>query len=97
MTDASVGRSGGARLLVVDDEDRLRQTFARALTGHGYVVTEAASHADAMRVLGGGTFDLLLLDINLPDATAGTSSGISGRPASPCPRSSSRPSSPGRP
>ena len=69
MTDATAGRPGGARLLVVDDEERLRQTFARALTGRGYAVTEAASHADAMRVLGGGAFDLLLLDINLPDAT----------------------------
>lgn len=69
MMDATVERLSGARLLVVDDEERLRQTFARALTGRGYIVTEAASHADAMRVLGGGTFDLLLLDINLPDAT----------------------------
>ena len=69
MTDATAGRPSGARLLVVDDEERLRQTFARALTGRGYAVTKAASHADAMRVLGSGTFDLLMLDINLPDAT----------------------------
>lgn len=62
-------RAGGSRLLVVDDEERLRQTFARALTGRGYAVTQAASHADAMRILGAESFDLLLLDINLPDAT----------------------------
>ncbi len=69
MTDGMAEQAGRARLLVVDDEERLRQTFARALTGHGYAVTQAASHADAMRILGSESFDLLLLDINLPDAT----------------------------
>ena len=64
-----MGIQTGARLLVVDDEERLRQTFARALTGRGYDVTQAASHADAMRILSAESFDLLLLDINLPDAT----------------------------
>lgn len=60
---------GAARLLVVDDEERLRQTFVRALTGRGYAVTGAASHAEATRALGEEAFDLLVLDINLPDAT----------------------------
>lgn len=69
MTDGTGVRSNAARLLIVDDEERLRQAFARALTGRGYAVTQAASHADAMRILDAESFDVLLLDINLPDAT----------------------------
>jgi CheY-like chemotaxis protein len=63
----------GRRVLLVDDGTVLRQAFARALTGRGYAVTEAGSHAEAMTALGAGPgeppFDLMVLDINLPDAT----------------------------
>lgn len=69
MRDGVVERPGGVRLLVVDDEARLRETFIRALTGRGYVVTGAESFGSAMRELYAGTFDLLLVDINLPDGT----------------------------
>lgn len=69
MADVAVERSGRPRLLVVDDETRLRETFMRALAGRGYDVTGAVSFSDAMRALRAEPFDLLLVDINLPDAT----------------------------
>ena len=69
MTDRAGVRSDAARLLVVDDEERLRETFIRALAGRGYAVTGAASFGSALRELSSGTFDLLLVDINLPDGT----------------------------
>lgn len=57
------------RLLVVDDETRLREALMRALKGRGYEVTGAASFGDALRALRSTAFDLLLVDVNLPDAT----------------------------
>ncbi len=63
------GGSDAPRILLVDDGERLRQAFARALTGRGLSVTEAGTGAEALRLLAGHPFDLVLLDINLPDAT----------------------------
>ena len=54
------------RLLVVDDEPSLRHTLARALKTMGYEVVTAGDPLDAYELLDGGGFDLVLLDINLP-------------------------------
>jgi DNA-binding response OmpR family regulator len=53
----------------VDDEARLRQAIARSLTAHGHRVDEAATCQEAIAAVGQGDYDLLLLDVNLPDAT----------------------------
>ena len=57
------------RVLVVDDEARIRTVLRAYLEAEGYVVTEAGTGAEAMQRLGGGarTPDLVLLDIGLPD------------------------------
>jgi DNA-binding response OmpR family regulator len=57
------------RILLVDDEPRLRQAIARSLTARGYHVTEAANAATALSLAVHENVDLLMLDINLPDAT----------------------------
>jgi DNA-binding response OmpR family regulator len=57
------------RILVVEDEARLRAIIARNLTARGYTVREAASAGDALAALNAELPDLLLLDINLPDRT----------------------------
>jgi DNA-binding response OmpR family regulator len=57
------------RILLVDDEPRLRQAIARSLTARGYHVTEAENAAMALSLADPGNVDLLVLDINLPDAT----------------------------
>ena len=57
------------RILLVDDEPRLRQVIARSLTARGYHVTEAENAATALSLADPGNVDLLVLDINLPDAT----------------------------
>lgn len=56
-------------ILLVDDEARLRQTIARSLSARGYRVDEAATYRDAVAAVGRARYDLLLLDVNLPDAT----------------------------
>lgn len=56
-------------ILVVDDEPRLRQTIARSLTAHGHSVDQAATCREAITAASGRDYDLMLLDVNLPDAT----------------------------
>ena len=55
--------------LLVDDEPALRLALARSLTARGHMVDLAATHQEAVTAALGTHYDLLLLDINLPDAT----------------------------
>ena len=64
----SVSSSDGA-ILLVEDELRLRRTLVRSLEGRGYRVVEAATAADAVSAALGTDFAVMLLDVNLPDAT----------------------------
>lgn len=56
-------------ILLVDDEARLRQTLARSLAARGHAVDEAATRREAVALATAKPYDLLLLDVNLPDAT----------------------------
>lgn len=56
-------------ILLVDDEARLRRTLARSLAARGHRVDEAGTHREAVAAATSGAYDLLLLDVNLPDAT----------------------------
>src|SRR6184192_2432500 len=69
-TDAAAPkRREDLRLLFVEDHDDTREVLARLLSLRGYCV-EAARNAQEARVLSNGkTFDLLVSDIALPDAT----------------------------
>ncbi|HEY7025051.1 MAG TPA: response regulator [Candidatus Limnocylindrales bacterium] len=54
-------------LLIVEDDDSLRQIVSRHLRGKGFDVTEAASAEAATAVLDDGLRpDVVFLDINLP-------------------------------
>jgi len=61
-----------ARILVVDDNDDVRQMMAVALQTHGYSVAEAADAEEALRHLQRGPFDVVLSDYELPDKTGAT-------------------------
>jgi DNA-binding response OmpR family regulator len=65
----AVATGRAARVLLVEDDARLRRIVARHLTIHGYVVHEVAGVAAAIVALAHQTPDLLLLDIDLPDGT----------------------------
>lgn len=53
-------------LLIVDDDDRIRELLSRFLTQQDYVVATARSAEDAIGLLDVLKFDLLVLDIMLP-------------------------------
>jgi DNA-binding response OmpR family regulator len=60
-----MGISG--RILVIDDEPALRQSFTRILQKVGHDVTTAASGNEGLSLLVEHPFDLVYLDIRMPD------------------------------
>lgn len=61
-----------ARILIVDDEPALRRTLERALTSHDYEVVSVADPHSAYQMLGESSFDLVLLDLRLPQMAGDT-------------------------
>jgi two-component system phosphate regulon response regulator OmpR len=58
-----------AHLLVVDDDERLRDLLQRYLTGEGYRVTTARDAGEARTKLASVAFDLIVLDLMMPGET----------------------------
>jgi two-component system sensor histidine kinase/response regulator len=54
-------------LLVVDDDAANREVLCRRLERQGHNVQTVSSGRDAMRILGEASFDLVLLDIMMPE------------------------------
>jgi signal transduction histidine kinase len=63
--------TGHETVLVVDDDERVRQVAARVLRANGYVVLEATDGASALTVSlrHGGAIDLILSDVVMPGAS----------------------------
>jgi two-component system, OmpR family, KDP operon response regulator KdpE len=57
----------GSSILVVDDEVTFRQVLRARLTARGYVVHEACTGEDVLRIVPVLQPDVILLDIGLPD------------------------------
>ena len=55
------------RILIVEDDAVLRKHLGRLFAREGYEVTTAASRADARIKLDRTSFEVLLLDVMLPD------------------------------
>jgi DNA-binding NtrC family response regulator len=56
------------RLLIIDDEERLRNLLARILQLEGYDVTTAVNGKEGMRKLQQESFHVVLSDVKLPDS-----------------------------
>ncbi len=54
------------RILVVEDEQKIRSALRDFLEYHGFGVTEAVDGLEAQRLVGEKRFDLILLDLMLP-------------------------------
>ena len=55
------------RVLLVDDEERFRTTLARMLTGEGLAVVALGSGREALKELQKQPFDVMLLDLRMPE------------------------------
>ncbi len=56
-------------ILVVDDEEDIREICTEVLEGAGYAVRAAASAREAMAVLDDGGIEIVLTDLCMPDAS----------------------------
>jgi len=56
-----------ATLLVVEDEDAIRELVSTALRFKGFAVTAVGTGRDALAEARNAPYDLLVLDVNLPD------------------------------
>ena len=54
-------------VLVVDDEESVRTFLGEFLSSAGYQVRLAAGGAQALDMLGGGSFDVVLMDVMMPE------------------------------
>jgi DNA-binding response OmpR family regulator len=57
----------GPRILLVDDEPRIRDFIGRALTSAGISVDFAATGHEGMELTDTGAYDLVILDLVMPD------------------------------
>ena len=57
------------KILIIDDDEDLAFIISEMLESYGYKVTCAESGEMAFELLESNTYHIILLDINLPDAT----------------------------
>ena len=55
------------RILVVEDEARIASFLSKGLASNGYTTSVADNGRDALAMLDTGEFDLMILDVGLPD------------------------------
>lgn len=63
------------RVLLVDDEERFRDTLSKLLTRHGFAVRAACGGEEAVALLREAPCDVIVLDVKMP--------GLSGQGALP--------------
>jgi two-component system response regulator MtrA len=61
--------NASGHILIVDDEATLRQTLARILQRAGFEVTTAGAGNEALALISQQSFDLIYLDIRMPDTS----------------------------
>ena len=74
--------TAGANILIVDDEQAERQTLAELLRRSGHQATEAGSGREALDLLAHQRFDLVILDLKMPEMD-GTEVLHAARPLAP--------------
>ncbi|WP_428660199.1 response regulator [Reyranella sp.] len=56
----------GKRILVVDDANLIRRFYRDALERAGFEVDEALNGVEALEKVLGGAYDLIVVDVNMP-------------------------------
>lgn len=59
------------RILLVDDNDDIREVYRIGLQGRGFEVVTASTVNEALRLISTEHFDVLLSDLHMPDAGDG--------------------------
>jgi len=62
-----MAKPSAPHILVVEDDAKVRLLLRRCFEGEGFRVTEAGAGSEALERVTAGTFDLVTLDLNLPD------------------------------
>ncbi|MGD1094357.1 MAG: sigma-54 dependent transcriptional regulator [Bryobacteraceae bacterium] len=65
--DVMMGEPSRGRILVIDDEPDIRESLEALLTTENYDVQLASNAAEGLKRLEGSPFDLVLLDLMMPD------------------------------
>jgi len=60
-------KESACHILIVEDDAKVRLLLRRCFEGEGYRVAEAGSGGEAVKQVAAGSFDLVTLDLNLPD------------------------------
>jgi PAS domain S-box-containing protein len=73
LTDVKVAKRGDETVLIVEDEDGVRELLWKILTDHGHTVLEARHGRDALTVASGYAhpIQLLVTDVVMPEMGAG--------------------------
>jgi DNA-binding response OmpR family regulator len=66
-TAVAVARQPAGRILIVDDEPKIRSFIGRALIAAGYDADVAGTAAEAITQASTGHYDLVILDLVMPD------------------------------
>ena len=56
-----------SKVLIIDDEEKLRKLLARLITLEGYIVVEAGNLKAALKIFEKDEIDIVLCDVKLPD------------------------------
>ena len=70
----------GGRILVVDDEEVMRDVLLTLLHGAGYDVELAADGASGLALARSGSFDAAVVDVMLPDVSGRSTRNSLARP-----------------
>ena len=65
--EATTADDSAVRVLVIDDEAKIRQVVCSALAGEGVTCTQAADGAEGLALAAAEQPDLVVLDLGLPD------------------------------
>ena len=64
------GLCASRRLLIIDDEAKIRETYRRIFLNNSFDVLTASNFIEAKELLDLNKIDIVLLDINMPEADA---------------------------
>ncbi len=68
------------RILVVDDEEKIRAIIRKYGEFEGYDITEAKDGMEAVKLCREQDFDVIILDIMMPELDGFSTAGRSARP-----------------